>query len=97
VASLISDITLRVVFGTTQVNSKELCHDSFDMKICSRVQPLQGLRTPRAVPDKFTTYTHTYHSRFIPEEVAEVSQIFLRDTHVSPKLVSCEEHCRRDR
>jgi hypothetical protein len=29
---------------------------------------------------------HTYHSRFIPEEVAEVSQIFLRDTHVLPKL-----------
>jgi hypothetical protein len=33
----------------------------------------------------------TYHLRFIPEGVAEVSQIFLRDTHV------CEEHCRRDR
>jgi hypothetical protein len=32
-------------------------------------------------------YIHTYHSRFIPEEVAEVSQIFLRDTHVLPKLV----------
>jgi hypothetical protein len=29
---------------------------------------------------------HTYHSRFIPEGVAEVSQIFLRDTHVLPKL-----------
>jgi hypothetical protein len=32
--------------------------------------------------------TYTYHSRFIPEEVAEASQIFLRDTHVLPKLVS---------
>jgi hypothetical protein len=42
-------------------------------------------------------YIHTYHSRFIPEKVAEVSQIFLRDTHVLPKLVSYEEHCRRDR
>jgi hypothetical protein len=30
---------------------------------------------------------HTYHSRFIPEGVAEVSQIFLRDTHVLSKLV----------
>jgi hypothetical protein len=40
-------------------------------------------------------YIHTYHSRFIPEGVAEVSQIFLRDTHVVPKLVSYEEHCRR--
>jgi hypothetical protein len=29
---------------------------------------------------------YTHHSRFIPEEVAEVSQIFLRDTHVLPKL-----------
>jgi hypothetical protein len=39
-------------------------------------------------------YIHTYHSRFIPDGVAEVSQIFLRDTHVLPKLVSYEEHCR---
>jgi hypothetical protein len=39
-------------------------------------------------------YRHTYYSRFIPEEV---SQIFLQDTHVLPKLVICEEHCRRDR
>jgi hypothetical protein len=31
-------------------------------------------------------YIHTYHSRFNPEGVAEVSQIFLRDTHVLPKL-----------
>jgi hypothetical protein len=30
-------------------------------------------------------YIHTYHLRFIPEGVAEVSQIFLRDTHVLPK------------
>jgi hypothetical protein len=37
-------------------------------------------------------YIHTYHSRFIPEGIAEVSQIFLRDTHVLPKLVSYEEH-----
>jgi hypothetical protein len=39
---------------------------------------------------------YTYHSRFIPEVVAEVSQIFLRDTHVLPKLVNYEEHCRLD-
>jgi hypothetical protein len=31
------------------------------------------------------SYIPTYHSRFIPEGVAEVSQIFLRDTHVLPK------------
>jgi hypothetical protein len=38
-------------------------------------------------------YIQTYHSRYIPEGVAEVSQIYLRDTHVLPKLVSYEEHC----
>jgi hypothetical protein len=42
-------------------------------------------------------YIHTYHSRFIPEGVAQVSQIFLRDAHFLPKFVSYEEHCRRDR
>jgi hypothetical protein len=32
-------------------------------------------------------YIHTYtYSRLIPEGVAEVSQIFLRDTHVLPKF-----------
>jgi hypothetical protein len=33
-------------------------------------------------------YIYTYHSRFIPDGVAEVSQIFLRDTHVLPKLAT---------
>jgi hypothetical protein len=43
-------------------------------------------------------YIHSYIPLTInPEEVAEVSQIFLRDTQVLPKLVSYEEHCRRDR
>jgi hypothetical protein len=32
------------------------------------------------------TYINTYHSRFIPEGVAELSQIFLRDTYVLSKL-----------
>jgi hypothetical protein len=40
---------------------------------------------------------HTYHSRFIPKGVAEVSQIFLRDTHILPKFISYDEYCRRDR
>jgi hypothetical protein len=39
---------------------------------------------------------HTYHSRYILEGVAGVSQIFLRDTHVLPKFVSYEELCRSD-
>jgi hypothetical protein len=43
------------------------------------------------------TYIHSYHSRFIPEGVAEASQIFLQDIHVLPKLVSYEKHRRRDR
>jgi hypothetical protein len=34
-----------------------------------------------------TTFTWSYHSRFMPEGVAEVTQIFLRNTHVLPKLV----------
>jgi hypothetical protein len=40
-------------------------------------------------------HTFTYHSRFIPEKVAEASQIFLRDALVLPRLLSYEEHCRR--
>jgi hypothetical protein len=32
----------------------------------------------------YSTYIHTYHSRFIPEGVAEISQIH-RDAHVLPK------------
>jgi hypothetical protein len=36
----------------------------------------------------YLLYIHTYHSRVIPEGVAEVSQTFLRDTHVLRKLVS---------
>jgi hypothetical protein len=35
-------------------------------------------------------YIHTYHSRFIPEWVAEASQKFLRNTHVLPTLFSYE-------
>jgi hypothetical protein len=35
-------------------------------------------------------YIHTYHS--IPEGVAEASQMFLQDTHVLPKFLSCEEY-----
>jgi hypothetical protein len=34
------------------------------------------------------TFIHTYHSRFIPKGVAEASQIFLRNNHVLPKLLS---------
>jgi hypothetical protein len=37
-----------------------------------------------------------YHSPFIPEGVAEASQIFLGHAHVLPKLFSYELYCRRD-
>jgi hypothetical protein len=40
-------------------------------------------------------YIHTYRSRFIPEGAAEASQIFLRDAHVLPKLLTYEEYFRR--
>jgi hypothetical protein len=40
----------------------------------------------RAATLYFQTYIYTYHWHFIPEGVAEVSQIFLRDTHVLPKI-----------
>jgi hypothetical protein len=39
----------------------------------------------------------THHSQFIPEEVAETSQMFLRDTRIIPKLLSYEKYFRRDR
>jgi hypothetical protein len=33
---------------------------------------------------------HTYHLRFIPEGVADASQILFRDARVLPKLLSYE-------
>jgi hypothetical protein len=34
---------------------------------------------------------HTYHSRFIPEKVAQATQIIFRDAHVFLKLLSYED------
>jgi hypothetical protein len=48
------------------------------------------------ISTKIVLNIHTYHPCFIPEGIAEVSQIFLRDTYVLPKL-SYEEHCSRGR
>jgi hypothetical protein len=42
-------------------------------------------------------YIQKYHSRFIPEGVAEATQIFLQDAQLLPKLFSYEQYCRRDR
>jgi hypothetical protein len=38
------------------------------------------------IPTFVLKHIHTYHSRFIPEGVAEVFQIFLLDINVLPKL-----------
>jgi hypothetical protein len=38
-----------------------------------------------------------FHTCFILERIAEGSQILRRDAHVLPKLLSCEEYCRRDK
>jgi hypothetical protein len=60
---------------------------------------LSGIRVGRrigvSVEIYYYNYIHKYHSRFIPEEVAQASQILLRDAHVLPKLLSYEEYCRR--
>jgi hypothetical protein len=46
--------------------------------------------------DNYTRAQYTYHSRFIPEGVAEGSPIFHPDAHVLPNLLSYEEYCSRD-
>jgi hypothetical protein len=45
----------------------------------------------------YNIYILKYHSRFILKGVAEAPQIFLRDSHVLPILLSYEKHCRRNR
>jgi hypothetical protein len=39
----------------------------------------------------FAHYIHTYHSNFVPEGVAEASQILRDSPHVLPKLLRYEE------
>jgi hypothetical protein len=53
--------------------------------------------TRRLTYNAFLNYIHTFHSRFIPEGVADASQILFWATHVLPKLLSCEKYCRRDK
>jgi hypothetical protein len=44
--------------------------------------------TQQDFKDLFNFYAlHTYHSRFIPEGVAEASQIFFRNAHVLTKIL----------
>jgi hypothetical protein len=47
------------------------------------------IHTPFAI-FTFINFSPPLHPRFIPEEVAEASQIFLRDAHVLPQLFSYE-------
>jgi hypothetical protein len=42
------------------------------------------------------TMNDTYHSRLIPEGVAETSPIFLRDTQILLKLLNHNKKCQRD-
>jgi hypothetical protein len=53
----------------------------------------------RASKGKLSLCSSTIFHQYIyqREGVAEVSQIFLRDTHVLPKLFSYEKHCRCER
>jgi hypothetical protein len=53
-----------------------------------------AIRPPIVILTTISFYIHirTYHSRLIPEGVAEASQIFLRDAHVLPKLLSYKEY-----
>jgi hypothetical protein len=72
------------------------------VKSWAKLQPrtealLKALITKRAGTKDVNIYIHTYHSRFVPEGVEEVSQIYPLDIHVLPKLVSYEEYCRHDR
>jgi hypothetical protein len=47
---------------------------------------------------QFYDKLHTYIPLTLcPERVEAASQIFLRDTHVLPQLLSYEKYCRRDR
>jgi hypothetical protein len=55
----------------------------------STLHAVSGIGEKNNTPP-FLAYIHTYHSRFIPKGVAEVSQIFLRDANVLPKLFNIE-------
>jgi hypothetical protein len=63
-------------------------HDGFQSQIAPIVPVWLHTIVPYAL-DNYA-YIHTYHSRIILEGVAELSQIFLLDTHVLPKLISCD-------
>jgi hypothetical protein len=64
----------------------ETCNNKAYSKIKSTYLNKSHHSYPHTVSPDIHIYIHTYHSRFIPEGVAEISQTFLRDTHVLPKL-----------
>jgi hypothetical protein len=72
-------------------------HNIVEKDFSMTIAPVRSRGGSLVLIIKSFTCVYTYHSRFIPERLAEVSQIFLRDSHVLPKLVSYEEHCRLDR
>jgi hypothetical protein len=78
-------------------NKKQFTHTSNSVNRYSTVSVYIHTYIHTYIQTYKHTNIHTYHSRFIPERVAEASQIFLRDAHVLPKLLSYKEYCRRDR
>jgi hypothetical protein len=84
-----------------QADEATVHNDKFNTDLTSVAQVYQLCSDKKQGQGHLKTYIHihtrTYHSRFIPEGVAKLSQIFHRNTHVSPKLVSYEDHCRSDR
>jgi hypothetical protein len=94
---------LAAIFNSLQKNESLHDHDRYKgeciMSLNDRFGVVDYLGT-RLLRERscvrFPQRIHTYHSRFIPKGVAGASQIFLRDAHVLPKLLSYEEYCRRD-
>jgi hypothetical protein len=79
----------RWVLVNDSVNAHSLALQNMTQQAFDTEEPTLLYQRPSGVP--FSKYLHrsclhTYHSRFIPERVAEVSQIFFRDTHVLPKF-----------
>jgi hypothetical protein len=60
------------------------------MRITNLISELAFLLNSSPLRTGLWDNIHTYQSRFIPEGVAEASQIFLREAHVLPKLLSYE-------
>jgi hypothetical protein len=85
-------------FSLWVIHKEGLCPSSGDINRLMMMMMRATAPKRSTVNQTYITYIHTYIPlTLFPEGVAEASQIFIRDTHVLPKLVSYEEHCGRDR